>query len=249
MPNQSAQHCHDTLEVYFLREGSCRHEIAGKEYEVTAGDVLLILPGTRHKTERYSRTYTRLLINCTEAYVAPQIRAALDSGRVLYRDPTLAKEAERIFASIEAETAKRDRFTRDALTCLVSELLILLLRREEAPQAERSNHPVESTVRYIEANYMTEITLPALAALHAITPDHLSRIFKKETGYGVREYLTLVRLRKAEFMLRNEPGRSISEIAFACGFNDSNYFSDKFRKAYGVTPSSVRKAGKKVENA
>jgi transcriptional regulator GlxA family with amidase domain len=87
---------------------------------------------------------------------------------------------------------------------------------------------------------MNEITLPMLAAMHGVTPGHLSRTFKRETGYGISEYLTLVRLRKAEFMLKNEPGKSVNEVAFACGFNDSNYFSFKFKKAYGVPPLKVK---------
>ena len=41
-------------------------------------------------------------------------------------------------------------------------------------------------------------------------------------------------------MLKNEPSRAVTEVAYACGFNDSNYFSYKFKKAYGITPSEVR---------
>ena len=79
-----------------------------------------------------------------------------------------------------------------------------------------------------------------MAKLHSVSSEHLSRTFKRETGFGFSEYLTLVRLQKAEYMLRNEPGRSVCEIAYACGFNDSNYFSDKFRRSYGHSPSKFK---------
>ena len=49
---------------------------------------------------------------------------------------------------------------------------------------------------------------------------------------------------KALNMLKNEPGKSVNEVAFACGFNDSNYFSYKFTKAYGVPPRSIKKLKK-----
>ena len=244
-PNQSAAHRHDTLELYYMREGTCRYNIEGKTFEPVAGDVLLIPAGITHKTSHYSRLYTRLLINCSEDYVPTSVRELLSREPCLYRDPAVTAEADRIFSRIETEYKTGDALASDALRCYTGELLILLARAQSRNQATAVKSPVESTVAYIREHYMTEISLPMLARLHSITPDHLSRTFKKETGYGVSEYLTLVRLQKAEFMLKNEPGRTVSEIAFACGFNDSNYFSDKFKKIYGVTPSSVRKANGK----
>ena len=74
----------------------------------------------------------------------------------------------------------------------------------------------------------------------SVSEEHLSRTFKKEITFGFSEYITLIRLQKAENMLKNEPSRAITEVAYACGFNDSNYFSYKFKKAYGITPTQAR---------
>ena len=41
-------------------------------------------------------------------------------------------------------------------------------------------------------------------------------------------------------MLRNEPGRAVCEVAYACGFNDGNYFSYKFKEMYGVSPTRIK---------
>jgi len=68
----------------------------------------------------------------------------------------------------------------------------------------------------------------------------LSRVFKQEVGIGFKEYLIRFRLQKAEDMLKHEPGRAVSEVAYACGFNDGNYFSYKFKEAYGVSPTKVK---------
>ena len=87
-----------------------------------------------------------------------------------------------------------------------------------------------------------------MSRLHAVSAEHLSRTFKKETGFGFSEYLTLVRLQKAEYMLRNEPGRSVCEIAYACGFNDSNYFSAKFKQTYGKAPSKFKNKSARGSN-
>ena len=78
--------------------------------------------------------------------------------------------------------------------------------------------------------------------LSFFSQEHLSRTFKKHTGFGFNEYLTLVRLQHAEQLLKGDEKMSISTIAYNCGFNDSNYFSDKFKKMYGTSPLKYSKA-------
>ena len=69
---------------------------------------------------------------------------------------------------------------------------------------------------------------------------YFCRVFKKSTGFGFSEYLTLYRLKQAEILLLEESTKSVSEIAYSCGFNDSNYFANRFKKIYGITPSKLR---------
>ena len=87
---------------------------------------------------------------------------------------------------------------------------------------------------------MDPISLGDVASYCFVSREHLSRIFKKETGFGFNEYVTLLRLRKAEEMIMCEPNKTISEIAYECGFNDGNYFSYKFKKMYGISPIKAR---------
>ena len=143
---------------------------------------------------------------------------------------------------IEYEYESSDIFREEMLKCLTHELFYLFARNfDERARVATGNIFVEQTVKYIQQNYMSEISLPSMAKMRSVSPEHLSRTFRKETGFGFSEYLTLVRLQKAEYMLKNEPGKSVSDVAYACGFNDSNYFSDKFRKAYGISPSKAKK--------
>ena len=92
---------------------------------------------------------------------------------------------------------------------------------------------------------MTPMTLSETAAYCYISKEHLSRIFKKETGFGFNEYLTVYRLKKAESLLRDQPKGKISEIAYLCGFNDSNYFSKVYKKTFGISPTEMKNAKKK----
>ena len=82
--------------------------------------------------------------------------------------------------------------------------------------------------------------MASIARVVNLSPSYLSKKFKASTGFGYREYLVLVRVQAASVMLL-ETNKSIAEIALACGFRDSNYFGDAFKREKGVSPSAYRK--------
>ena len=73
-----------------------------------------------------------------------------------------------------------------------------------------------------------------------ISRSYLSKKFKAVTGFGFKEYIVNVRIKNACRLLL-ETNKSITDIAFECGFNDSNYFGDAFRHVKGVSPNKYRK--------
>ena len=85
------------------------------------------------------------------------------------------------------------------------------------------------------------LTQQAVAERCFVSREHLSRIFKKETGFGFNEYLNLYRLKKANAILTKNPKSRVSRVSARCGFNDSNYFSKQYKKIYGVAPSGSRR--------
>ena len=241
--SQCTRHYHNSFEIYYLKEGVCNYFIDNRSYDLQSGDIVLIPEGVIHKTN-YDKTepHTRFLINCTASYVPREVLPIIPSMMYLYRNKEISKRVDDLFVRISEEYERNDSFSEEALRCLTFELFFLLARNaNECSEAGSGSLFIEETVKYIQKNYMSDITLSTMAKLYSVSSEHLSRTFKKETGFGFSEYLTLVRLQKAEYMLRNEPGKSICEIAYACGFNDSNYFSDKFRRSYGVAPSSLRR--------
>lgn len=89
---------------------------------------------------------------------------------------------------------------------------------------------------YIEENYSEKVALGAMARLCGIGRYEFSRIFKRMYGTTFREYLIKHRINKAIYMLAR-PGASITNVAFAVGFNDLSHFAQLFRRYVGVCPS------------
>ena len=97
-----------------------------------------------------------------------------------------------------------------------------------------------AAVEYIKKNFPQKITLGEVAQTLSMSPEHLSRTFRKETGIGFNRYLNLIRLQHAETLLKTTD-MTVSEIAEACGFGSVRNFNRVFQDTLGITPSEYRK--------
>ena len=240
--SESTQHYHPHNEIYFMKNGKCKYFIDDCSYDVEPGDIVFIPKGIIHRTNYQGRSHSRLLINFSDSFIPDFIRNRIDKSLYLYRSAEIAKQVENIFQKIEFEYSHPDGFTEEALKCYTAELFLLMLRHPGSyDEAATGNELVDSTVKYIQHNYMSDVKLSSVAKMKSVSQEHLSRTFKVCTGFGFNEYVTLLRLRKAEAMIKSDPRKTISEIAYECGFNDGNYFSYKFKKMYGISPIKARK--------
>lgn len=237
----SNPHYHSHFEIYYMQEGGCRYFIDDRSLDVEAGDIIFVPKGIIHCTNYDSDPHSRLLINFTEEYIPEDILPLLSESKYLYRSRETGKNIEELFNKIESEYLNADSFSKALLKCYTTAMLYLMLRCPgNRDEATTGNDLIDSIVKYIKQNYMTDIKLSTVAKMKSVSQEHLSRTFKSCTGLGFNEYVTLLRLRKAEEMILNEPDKTISDIAYECGFNDGNYFSYKFKKQYGVSPIKLR---------
>ena len=240
---ESTRHVHDAFEIYYMKEGTCTYYIEDNTYKVQPGDVILIPGNTSHRTAYGGVAHTRLLVNCSDAYIPAPVLERLAAIGHLYRNHKVLSQLEELFAKIEHEYSHADPLSAEVLKCFTAELMFVILRHknEHEKNHQNSNDFITTMQEYIQNNYMNDIKLSSVAEMLSISQEHLSRVFKQETGIGFKEYLVSFRLQKAEEMLKHETGRAVSEVAYACGFNDGNYFSYKFKKAFGISPTEVRR--------
>ena len=92
---------------------------------------------------------------------------------------------------------------------------------------------------FISENYRDELRLAALADIAGMSPSAFSRFFKLRTGRNLSEYIIDIRLGYASRMLV-DTARSISEIAYECGFNNLSNFNRIFKKKKACSPSEFR---------
>lgn len=126
------------------------------------------------------------------------------------------------------------------LLAVTEELIRETLEYAAEEKKSKDIKPIREIKKYIEENYMEEISLGQLAELVDMNASYLSSVFKKETGMTYSEYLILCRVKQASRLLV-ETNLSIGEIAHQSGYQDARYFSKRFSKQVGLKPSEYRK--------
>ncbi len=240
------EHYHNLFEIYFITKGTCTYFIDNKVYDLIPGDIVLIPEGVMHDTKYKSAKHSRMLINCSLRYIPSSLGPAINNMLYLYRNPNLYDDIYKIFTDIEKEYNKPDEITDDIFVCYVNLLFFTLVRNENFCKKLKSNSDfVQNALEYVQNNFNDDISLTSVAQIFNVSPEHLSRTFKKQTGFGFNKYLTLLRLKEAETLLK-ETTLPINEIASRSGFSDGNYFSLIFKKFHGLSPKEVRRNFKKL---
>lgn len=105
----------------------------------------------------------------------------------------------------------------------------------------RAIHPgIARALTYAGEHFTESITLSEIAREAFLSKFHFCRLFHREIGFSFREYLQGLRVRRAKGLLA-DPNLSVTEVAYAAGFNDLSNFDKVFRKIVGVPPSAYRR--------
>ncbi len=237
-------HCHNLFEIYFITEGQCRYFIDGISFSLHAGDLMLIPAGVIHNSEYSESVHSRLLINCDSEMIPPEVREDISHLLYLYRNPEIISDIRGLFRKIGEEYSRGDELSYGILGCYTRMLFYLLLRNADSRyKIEGGNNMVSAVINAMKNELPSDITLKGMAKRFSVSEEHLSRLFKRETGTGFCNYLTVLRMRKAKELLLHSSECRITEIAHVCGYSDSNYFSSQFKKHYGASPKRFQKKG------
>jgi AraC-like DNA-binding protein len=127
----------------------------------------------------------------------------------------------------------------------VAELIGAALERAVRPGPEPERVPVDSrelverTRAALAGNPFESITVRQLAQRVGVSPFHLCRRFRRETGLTLHQYLLELRIRSALERVEGAPA-DLSRVAHQLGFSSHSHFTAAFRIRLGVTPSEAR---------
>jgi len=134
--------------------------------------------------------------------------------------------------NVQNDTSNTEKWTR--------EFIIDICRAVRENTTSNYSFHIRQTISYININLSEPISIDEIANEVNISVSHLSRLFKKEIGENISNYISQKRTEKACLMLKFSD-LSVAEISQYVGYLDNNYFVKVFKKNHGMTPSLYRK--------
>jgi AraC-like DNA-binding protein len=97
----------------------------------------------------------------------------------------------------------------------------------------------EATKCFLAGGFRKTLTLAEVARAVHYSPYHLARLFRREVGLPIHQYLTRLRLGAALERLA-DGADNLTELALDLGFSSHSHFSETFRRVFGISPSEFR---------
>ena len=247
-------HCHTCHELFYVESGSCRFLIEDNIYDLQAGDFILIPPMALHYTRYVCGSCRRTVVLFLLENVEEEVRRLMPKGEAFFQEMQIFQVPSGFRSQIGgylrqlvAEERIQDAQSEALRRLLLGSLLLICGRNcaffsEPPVEIHTTDQQILKAARYISEHYMSPVTTADVANAVGFSPNYLSKKFRQSAGIGLHEYLVFVRLHHAAQELVSTDD-SITAIALRCGFSDSNYFKDSFKKKYGITPREYRRIG------
>jgi AraC-like DNA-binding protein len=254
----TAPHYHEMYEIYYLISGERNYLIGNRTHRISPGDLVFIRPNEIHRATNTSVPYyERIVVHFGKTFLAHDSGWVEDPhspfvthSSVISLPVNVQKRVEALLHHIVKEYDERDIGFDTAIRAALVELLIIGIRQNRdtmdrpVEYATAAHRKISGIVRYINDNYESPLSLESLAGHFDISPYYLSRLFRKTTGFTYVEYVTTVRIKHAQRLLR-ETKWKVGHILEKVGFQDQRHFGKIFKKVSNCTPLQYRKMYRK----
>lgn len=254
------KHTHEFSELVIIGNGSGINIVDGISYPLSAGDVFVIPKGRVHEYQQTDHLTTYNVYFDAKQLGLKQWDTGLLAGyhALFLIEPVFRRKSGfssrlrldqqqliRVFGIAELlDRELRDGQAGYRLMAMARfmEMICLLSRyySETTTEDSRKILRIAEAVSYMEAHFTEDIDIDSLARKAHTSPRNFHRVFLAATGKTPLAYIIGLRVMKAVHLLEFT-NLGITEIAFECGFTDSNYFARQFRSLMNESPSEFRK--------
>ena len=173
-------------------------------------------------------------------------RGAAAGPRSARLPPEEFREACGLFSFLEREARDRKPGADAMLRVKLIEAILVLYRarRQAAPGEGPAPFRLEEVQRYLQERYADALTLPGIASRFGFNPSYFSRLFHRQAGVSLVEYINGVRIRRSCVLLKRT-SLGVLEIALSVGYNNLSHYNRYFRRLVGMSPREYRARGEK----
>lgn len=230
------------IQLVFLLSGKMTVWVDEQQFDMTANQMMLLLPAHREYFEfdKHHLTEHSYMHWYNDPMPDDFLQMLETLPKILPQTQTMNQLIERALAMRFSNLPTTDQISR----VLAMEMIWQYIGESQLAASERTNthkNLIFATARrYIHQHFSESITLGDIASASSVSETHLIRIFNKYVQTTPMTYLWDLRITQALELLQRT-GLSISEIALQCGFKTSYHFSRRIREKTGMTPTEFRK--------
>ncbi len=236
-------HLHNHIELVYMIEGHTKAFVDSKECIVCAGDAFIVFPNKIHQYQRIGHESYFVSIFppdlCPEFQsifkykvpVSPVIKNVAENSRIL---PLI----QSIVEANEGKAPYYETISKGYFLVLLGELF---QRMQFEDSKSSDGNTIKAVLNYCAENYTRDIQLESISRALHISKYYVSHLFSQKLRMGFNEYIGMLRISDACGILVSQD-KSITEVAYAVGFNSTRSFNRLFVKYTGLTPKQYKKS-------
>ncbi len=247
-------HWHQEPEIIRVLKGKFHVKLNSRTYTAKKGDIIFVNPETVHQGVPESCEYECIVFHIDSLYTALSgcnffIESIFNRDYLVNEynpscDNLFKKSVDEMFDAMKTRSPGYKFRVVSAfynfLATVSGDGLYTLSGTSESVSDDKNLLKLKKVLSFMRENYQKPITLSDMAKTVDMSPKYLGVFIKNMTGKTPFEYLNEYRIERASRKLLNSD-KNITEIAYACGFNDLSYFIKTFKRITGITPNGMRK--------
>ena len=240
------RHSHNYYVICLIDSGEQSFWHEGRQHYTPPGGVILINPGAVHTGE--AARAGGFSMRCIYPTIAQMQSAVLGLAgrhqdlplftRVRVDDTWAQASVSALHTALAHSTSRLER--EGCLTWTLAQLFERYGEVRARPALTNERQAVRKARRYLDEHFAEGVSLAELAAHVSLSPYHLLRTFRAETGLPPHAYLDNVRIRHAERLIA--AGKPLAEVSAETGFSSQSHLTHRFRKIIGVTPGQYSRS-------
>lgn len=229
---------HHLYELTFVDNGSLLTKIDHQEYTLDTNECILYYPGQFHNQ--------RVISNHACSYITIIFECRGIENEILKNKKIMCNREQIQLLQAIAKNSENDFAYKNALLITELQLLLIKLLTQDAisknvkptslVNQKWENSLLNKIVDYIDMNLFDPLPVESICDAFAISRSSLQNLFKNNANTSPKHYINEKKLAYSRLLIKNGD-LTISDISAKLGFTSIHYFSRKFKKRYGITPS------------
>ena len=243
-------HYHNDWEFIYAVSGNMKYSINGKVIVLKEGESLFVNSNNIHfgfSDTKEDCDYICLIVHpmlfCNNPFIERNYIMPIANCGYEYLIIEDNEFINTIINTYDKKQSNTDNLYFDIqqdLFSLASRLYSLIEKLPKVHKGKQTSSSIKQMLDYIADNYGEKISLSDIAKSGNVCNNSCIKIFQKFTSETPMDYLNRYRIEKARNLLVTT-NKTVSEIAFDCGFSGSSYFSKIFKGYTGITPREYKK--------